>query len=92
MSDENYIEIEASKYLRLSPATLRRRRLLRQKPVWVKLGARVVYRKSDLDAFIQENVVEPEVTKTNATAKRANTQAYPQTPDGYEPPRGRSSN
>lgn len=47
-------ENEAARYLRLSVATLRRRRLLRQQPVWIKLGSRVFYRATDLDAFVSD--------------------------------------
>lgn len=38
-------------------ATMRRRRRLRKPPVWVKLGARVFYRKRDLEAFVNASVV-----------------------------------
>lgn len=51
-------EREAARRLGLSVATMRRRRLLRRPPVWVKLGARVLYRNSDLEAFVEANVVE----------------------------------
>ena len=51
-------EHEAARRLGLSVATMRRRRLLRQPPAWVKLGSRVLYRISDLDAFIERNVVQ----------------------------------
>jgi len=40
---ELFSEHEAAQQLGLSVATLRRRRLFRQPPVWVKLGARVLY-------------------------------------------------
>ncbi len=50
-------EIEAALRLRLSVATLRRRRQQRQPPVWVKLGSRVFYRKQDLESFIAANIV-----------------------------------
>jgi hypothetical protein len=50
-------EREAARWLGLSVATMRRRRLLRQPPAWVKLGARVLYRKQDLEFFVTANVV-----------------------------------
>lgn len=50
-------EREAAELLHLSVATLRRRRRLRQPPVWTKLGARVFYRRRDLESFIESNVV-----------------------------------
>ncbi len=55
-------EREAARRLGLSVATMRRRRLLRLRPVWVKLGGRVLYRPQDLDAYIDSCVVRlPEV-------------------------------
>jgi hypothetical protein len=50
-------EREAAQRLGLSVATLRRRRLRRQPPVWAKLGSRVLYRKQDLESFVEANVV-----------------------------------
>jgi predicted DNA-binding transcriptional regulator AlpA len=50
-------EREAARSLGLSVPTLRRRRLLRQPPQWVKLGARVLYRKQDLDSLIEASLV-----------------------------------
>lgn len=52
-------EREAAVRLGLSVATLRRRRLLRQPPAWVKLGARCLYRAADLQAFVEANLVRP---------------------------------
>ena len=42
---------EAASYLRLQPATLDRWRSIRGGPTFRKLGGRVVYKKTDLDAF-----------------------------------------
>ena len=50
-------EKEAARRLGLSVASMRRRRLLRQPPVWVKLGGRVLYRPRDLDAYVESCVV-----------------------------------
>jgi hypothetical protein len=44
--------------LGLSVAAMRRQRLLRQPPAWVKLGGRVLYRSGELEAFINANVVQ----------------------------------
>lgn len=52
-------EREAAIRLGLSVSTLRRRRLFRQPPTFVKLGSRCLYRISDLEAFVQANVVQP---------------------------------
>jgi hypothetical protein len=50
-------ERDAARFLGLSVFTLRRRRLLRQPPNWVKLGARVLYKKKDLESLIDASVV-----------------------------------
>ena len=50
-------ELEAARHLRLSVATLRRRRRCRQPPLWVKLGFRIFYRKQDIESFIVANIV-----------------------------------
>ena len=47
---------QASKYIQLSTATLARMRKDNNGPAYVKLGARVLYRKTDLDAFIESKV------------------------------------
>jgi len=52
-------EKRAAQRLGLSIATLRRRRLLRLPPAWVKLGARILYREEDLSNFVLANVVKP---------------------------------
>lgn len=51
-------EHEAAQWLGLSVSTIRRRRRLRRPPVWVKLGARVLYRKRDLESFVSASVVK----------------------------------
>jgi hypothetical protein len=56
-SDRLRNEQEAAWWLGLSVGTMRRRRLLREPPAWVKLGGRVLYRESDLRAFVEANVV-----------------------------------
>lgn len=50
-------EREAAQWLGISVGTMRRRRLHRQQPTWVKIGARVLYRHQDLESFINANVI-----------------------------------
>jgi hypothetical protein len=50
-------EYEAARRLGLSVSSIRRRRLLHQPPVWVKLGARVLYRPRDLQDLVDRSVV-----------------------------------
>lgn len=47
---------QASKYIHLSTATLARMRKDNSGPAFVKLGARVLYRKTDLDEYIASKV------------------------------------
>jgi excisionase family DNA binding protein len=44
---------QAIKYLKLSSATLSRMRRDNKGPTFVRMGTRVLYRKTDLDAFIE---------------------------------------
>ena len=50
---------EAAEYLRLSKARLDMWRSERRGPVFVKLGGKVFYQRSDLDAFIASGIVRP---------------------------------
>jgi hypothetical protein len=45
-------EYGAADLLTLSVATMRRWRLLRQGPKWIKLGSAVRYRPEDIEAYI----------------------------------------
>jgi predicted DNA-binding transcriptional regulator AlpA len=45
-------EGEVAKILSVSVATIRRRRLLRQPPVWIKIGASVRYTPQSISAFL----------------------------------------
>ena len=47
-----FTEHDLAQLLKVSVATIRRRRLLRQPPNWVKIGASVRYRPADIAAFI----------------------------------------
>ena len=44
---------EAGRYLRLSPRTLERYRVTGEGPRYLKIGRRVLYRKSDLDEWLK---------------------------------------
>jgi len=50
-------EHEAAAFLGLSVGTMRRRRLTREPPLWVKLGRRVLYRRNDLEFFVNANLI-----------------------------------
>lgn len=49
-------EYDAAEYLNVSVATMRRWRLLKQGPVFLKLGSCVRYRPEDIEAFISGRV------------------------------------
>jgi excisionase family DNA binding protein len=56
MNDTNYLtQDEAAKVMRLSPRTLERHRLTGTGPRFVKAGRRVLYRRSDLDAWADQH-------------------------------------
>ncbi len=58
MSD-NLLDVrEASFYLNLSPATLRKW-IFERRVVFVKLGGRVLFRQQDLDEFVRASLVQP---------------------------------
>jgi hypothetical protein len=50
-------EHEAAELLHLSVACLRRRRLLRQEPVWIKIGRAVRYSPADILGFLAANTL-----------------------------------
>lgn len=50
---------QAADYLRLSERTLIRWRNMRKGPPWVKAGRRVIYRRSDLDAWLERQTQMP---------------------------------
>jgi hypothetical protein len=58
-SSERLTTLEAAEYLRLSKVRLDMWRSERRGPVFVKLGGKVFYQKSDLDAFIASGIVRP---------------------------------
>ena len=46
-------EHEVAKILRVSVATIRRRRLLNHPPTWIKIGASVRYTPESISAFLK---------------------------------------
>jgi len=48
-------EHQVAKLLNISIATIRRRRLLRQPPDWVKIGASVRYEKASVQRLIESS-------------------------------------
>jgi predicted DNA-binding transcriptional regulator AlpA len=46
-------EKDVAEILRVSVATIRRRRLLKQLPVWIKIGAAVRYKPEDIAAWLE---------------------------------------
>lgn len=59
MGNKKLDEREAADYIRLSRANLEKRRRRGQPPVYAKLGRRIIYETSDLDAFIESAKVRP---------------------------------
>jgi Helix-turn-helix domain len=51
MEGDYFTAEEAASYLRLAPATLANWRSSGDGPLYLKLGAKVVYRRRDLDAW-----------------------------------------
>ncbi len=51
---------EAAEVLRLAPRTLVKWRCMGRGPRYLKVGARVVYRPADLDAFAERGACTPE--------------------------------
>jgi predicted DNA-binding transcriptional regulator AlpA len=52
-------EHEVAQLLRVSVATIRRRRLIRQPPEWLKIGASVRYRPEAVDRLIESSTCSP---------------------------------
>ena len=70
MTDEQvlFTTIEAARYLRLSPSTLKRYRVTGEGPVYSRRGGRVRYRREHLDAWVAEG--ERVSTVDDGTAER----------------------
>lgn len=60
---ENLIESEAAAYMRLRPGTLTNWRSLGTGPKYTKAGGRVVYRKADLDRWLEKHAHDPEAPR-----------------------------
>ncbi len=60
MKTNMYSETEAAKYLGLSVKTLQMRRHKHQRPIYIKFGKSVRYRREDLDAYIEACRIDPE--------------------------------
>ena len=63
MTDDPFLSvIEAAKYLSLHPQTLNKIRWKNLGPSYVKIVNKIMYRKSDLDAYITKNTITPTET------------------------------
>lgn len=64
MSEQNQSPLISVKsallYLNISSATLARLRKTNTGPTYIKLGGRVFYRQTDLDAYINSNTIKGE--------------------------------
>ena len=59
--DHNLLpEADAARYLAMSRAWLRKRRVIGASPAYVKLGSRVAYDRRDLDTLIAAGRVDPD--------------------------------
>ena len=59
--DENMRPVDAAKYLGISESTLAKLRMHHKRPngpTFGRLGGCVIYRKSDLDAWIVQNLID----------------------------------
>jgi excisionase family DNA binding protein len=57
---------EASKYLGFTVSTLNKMRMAGRGPRYLKLGNRVFYRRTDLDAYLEAMVVETTDSRARA--------------------------
>ena len=57
--DNNLLQDEAAHYLRSKPRTLEKWRLEGVGPAYVKVGHRVVYRRADLERWMESRLVDP---------------------------------
>ena len=56
---EMMLQVELARRWKLSPRTLERFRYEKKGPPYVKIGGRVIYRVSDIEAFEREGLVLP---------------------------------
>lgn len=59
----------AAKYLGVSPAWLDKARSIGGSPRYIKIGSRIVYRKADLDDFLERHARES-TSDANSTFRR----------------------
>ena len=52
-------EVAAAEYAGVSRYTLRKRRRLGLPPRYIRCGSRIIYRKPDVDEWLNAGVVEP---------------------------------
>ena len=57
-------EHEVAQLLKVSVATIRRRRLFRQPPEWVKIGASVRYRPEAVQRLIESGTCSPAIVES----------------------------
>lgn len=72
----NFCEEEAASFLCLSVSALRKSRMNGAReghlppPPFVKLGRRVIYRRSDLEDYLQANLVEADAKQARTLVER----------------------
>lgn len=64
--DRGFNTVEAAGYLGISRKTLEDWRWRRLGPAYARLGRRVIYRKADLDAFVESRKVNPDALNLKA--------------------------
>ena len=74
-SDQLFDERGAAKYLdpdvgELQPETLNKWRVRRKGPNYIRLGGKIRYRKSDLDAWLEKQRIDPATKKRQRRARR----------------------
>ncbi len=60
VNEELYDPKTTAQYIKLAPSTLANWRCAGRGPKYIKLGGRVLYRKSAVDAYLDACVREPE--------------------------------
>ncbi len=63
--------LKAAEYVGLSKSTLDKLRCYGTGPIYFKLGRAVVYRTSDLDAWVAEHRIKPANDDVPASTRRA---------------------
>ena len=56
----NHREPSAAEYIKVKRPYLQKRRRLHLDPPYVKVGRMIIYRESDLDAFLEKHLQKPE--------------------------------